>query len=407
MIRKRLSVLGMVLIAIGCGKAPQSQLPTVIVTQTPDNAFFPVGFMGPADEEMFSRVAAGGFNVVYEFRSVQEIDEAEDYLNRAEAVGLYVIQNMPSCRAYESHDPVCEKWNAHVWSEAEWGDFISTMAVHDNLVAWYLPDEIGDYSAAANLYEWVHRYDPRGRPVFGNPGTYQQSIVNLFPAFTDFLWATGCPDHREEPRALVTYAMKIDANACRGMDTRWGAILQFFDSAEFGGSGGYPTAHELRCDSYQAIIGGGTGLWYFNYEMGRDLPGLWEAVVTIADEIVGSGRLNEVILSPDVPQTITKTILSGPIQSPPVQGEVYDSIQMLEKAHGGTYLFAVNIATDSVLVEFGNLPVGTEAVQVLFEERRIPVSNGSFRDSFVQDDVHIYRMISSAVFLPLVMKLSW
>jgi hypothetical protein len=311
---------------------------------------------------------------------------------------------MPSCRAYESHDPLCKEWNARVWSEAEWATFISTLATYDNLVAWYLPDEINDYSAAANLYRWVKTYDPRQRPVYGNPGTYEFAKIALFPAFSNFLWATGCPSHREEPRGLVTYAMKLDANACSGTDAKWGAILQFFDSAEFGGSGGYPTAHELRADSYQAIIGGATGLWYFNYEMGRDLPGLWEAAVTIADEIVGSGRLDEVILSPDVPQTVTKTILSGPIQSPLVQGEVYDSIQTLEKAHGGTYLFAVNIAADSVVVEFGNLPAGTIDMEVLFEGRRIPVSDGSFRDSFAQDDVHIYRAISSVVFLPLITK---
>jgi hypothetical protein len=37
----------------------------------------------------------------------------------------------------------------------------------------------------------------------------------------------------------------------------------------------------------------------------------------------------QVILSPAGPQTIAKTIVSGPSHSPPVHGEVYDSIQML------------------------------------------------------------------------------
>jgi len=366
---------------------------TPVVSGTPA-PFFPLGFMGPADEALFAQIASAGFNVVYEFRCVQEIDEAEDYLNQAQAVGLQVIQNMPDCRAYESKDPLCDKFNADIWSEAEWGEFISTLATHDNLVAWYLPDEIDDYSAAANLYEWVHRHDPRGRPVFGNPGTYQRSIINLFPAFTDFLWATGYPDHREEPRALVTHVMRLDANACRGTDTRWGAILQFFDSVEFGSDGGYPTARELRADSYQAIVGGATGLWYFHYETGRNLPELLEAATVIADEIIGSGGLDQVILSQDVPQAIKKTILSGPTQSPPVQDEVYDSIQMRQKEHNGTYLFAVNVASDSVVVEFDNLPAEAVAVEVLFEGRTITVSDGSFQDSFAQDDVHIYRVIT-------------
>jgi len=364
---------------------------TPTATSTP---FFPLGFMGPADETQFPHIAAAGFNVVFEFRSVQEIDEAEDYLNRAQAVGLKVIQNMPSCRAYESSNPVCEEWNAHVWSEAEWGEFISPLATHDNLVAWFLPDEIVNYAAAADLYRWVKAYDPHQRPVYGNPGTFELAKIARFPTFSDFQWAACYPEYYQEPRAIVTYGMKLDAMVSQGTDIRWGAILQFFDSAEFGRGGGHPTAHELRADSYQAIIAGATGLWYFSYDLGRDMDGLWEATVTIADEIIGLGGLDEVILSPAVPQKIVKTIVSGPSHSPPTQGEVYDSIQMLQKEHNGTYLFAVNIAADGVVVEFSNLPVEAVAVEVLFENRTIFVSDGSFQDSFAQDDVHIYHVIT-------------
>ena len=73
-----------------------------------------------------------------------------------------------------------------------------------------------------------------------------------------------------------------------------------------------------------------------------------------------------------------------------------ESIQMLQKEHNGTYLFAVNIAAAGVVVEFSNLPAGAVAVEVLFEDRRIPVSGDSFQDSFAQDDVHIYRVITGA-----------
>ncbi len=408
-IRRKPSLLCIVLIAIvyTCGHIlTQSRAAPVISapeeTQSYDDTFFPLGFMGVQDEDAFSQIAAGGFNVVYEFRSVQEIDEAEDYLEQAKIAGLYVVQNMPDCRAYLAPQFYCQ--STEVWNEDQWAQFISTLAAYDNLTAWFLPDEITDYAAAADLYAWIQKYDPQKRPIFGNPGTYQQSVIDLFPAFTDFLWATGYPNHREEPRALVTYAMQRDANACSGTGTRWGAILQFFDSADFGGSGGYPTAHQIRCDSYQAIIGGATGLWYFNYTLGQDLTELLTGIEKVADEIIGTGGLEEVILSPDVPQTITRTIVSGPTQSPVVQGEIYDSIQTLQKEHQGTYLFAVNIATDTVVAEFRNLPIGTEGVQVLFESRTIPVSEGIFRDTFAEADVHVYRVVASFIFLPLVMK---
>jgi hypothetical protein len=373
---------------------PASSMPTATQTPKPARTFFPLGFMGPADEAMFPQVAAAGFNVVFEFRSIQEIGDAKDYLVQAEEAGLKVIQNMPSCRAFESGNPTCKEWNAQVWGGAEWAEFISGLATHDNLVAWFLPDEIDDPAAADRLYHLVKAYDPRQRPVFGNPGTFEFAKIARFPSFSDFLWMACYPEFYQEPRAIVTFGMKLDAMACQGTDTRWGAILQMFDTSEYGRKGGHPTTRELRADSYQAIIAGATGLWYFNYEMGRNLDGLWEAASTIAAEIIGPGGLEPVILSEAVPQTITRDVVSGPVYSPPAQGEVYDSIQTLQKERNGTHLFAVNIAESGVVAEFHNLPEQALAIEVLFEGRTIPVSGGSFQDSFAQDDVHIYRVVT-------------
>lgn len=378
---------------------------------------FPLGLMGPSVDndppelgtvsEKLADIAAGGFNIVHELRVVQEIDEAELYLNQAEAAGLQVVQNMPTCRAYESDHPLCEQYSVDVWSEAEWATFITTTAAYDNLIAWYLPDEIDDYQAAANLYEWVQTYDPLDRPVYANPGSFSQSDIDQFPAFSDFLWGVSYPELEEEPRALTTHMMKMGAHACRGTDTRWGAILQFFDNTHFPeyGTAGHPTARELRSDSYQAIIGGAKGLWYFSYDMGRGdgMDEQWNEMITITNEIIGSGGLDEVILTPDVPQGIVKRIVSGPPQSPPTQDKVYDSIQFLQKWQEGegTWLFAVNIATGTVEVEFGNLWAETGTVEVLFEGRTIPIVDDAFSDTFAQDDVHIYYYEASQPAVPL------
>jgi len=390
---------------------------------------FPLGLMGPSGDtppqlgtltQKLADTTSHGFNIVYEFRGVQEISDAEDYLNKAQAAGLKVVQNMPVCRLYQPNRPICGQPPVPLWTEVEWANFISTLAAHNNLVAWYLPDEIDNFQAAANLYQWLHTYDPLDRPVYGNPGSFDQSVINLFPAFTEFLWAVSYPELSGEPRALTTHMMKLDANACRGTNTQWGAILQFFDSAHFPEYGrvGHPTARQLRSDSYQAIIGGAKGLWYFNYEMGKGdgLDELWSEMITVTDEIIGSGGLVEVILAPDVPQGIITHIISGPAQSPPTQGQVYDSIQTLQKwrTGDGTYLFAVNIATDTVVAEFSNLWPATSTVQVLFEGRTRPISDklfGSFQDSFAPDDVHIYFYPAprpapplTQIYLPIVIK---
>lgn len=378
--------------------------------------FFPLGFMGLATEAQFPAVAAAGFNIVYEFRSIEDIDEATDYLNQAEAAGLKVVQNMPECRAYASGDPLCARYEAEVWSEAEWASFISTLASHDNLAAWFLPDEITDYAAAANLYDYVQRYDPARRPVFANPGSWELPILSIFPPLSDFIWTAAYPEHGGYPRAIVTYAMRQDALVCRPTGTRWGAILQFFDSAEFGSDGGYPTPAELRSDSYQAIIGGATGLWYFSYENEIDpvdRAALLAEMAQIAAEITGPGGLDRVIQAAPTTQTITKRLLAGPSHSPvvPIDEPVsYDSLQTLQKEYQGTYLFAVNIATESVTVAFDNLPETAATVQVLFEERTLPVSEGSFSDTFAPDEVHIYFSeavqpgSSLLIYLPLIMK---
>jgi hypothetical protein len=366
-----------------------------------DSAFFPLGFMGvyPEDEskEPFISIAASGFNVVHEFRGVQEIEAAETYLAQAEAAGLKVIQNMPACRLSTLGRAPCQEQGIEVWDEAGWGAFITTLSTHDNLVAWFLPDEIADYTAAEELSEWVRKYDPQVRPVYGNPGTFEYHKIARFPQFSDFIWAACYPEHYGEPRAIVTYGMNLDARAAQGTDTRWGAILQFFDSAQFGKDAGHPTGHELRCDSYQAIVAGATGLWYFAYERGNELDNLLEEVEDIADEISGAGGLEQVILSEAVAQTITKRVTSGPRRSPVVRGERYDSVQMLQKEHQGIYLFAVNIGEGDVDVEFAGWSAEVTELEVLFEGRHVPVLEGKIRDSLAPCDVRVYRAAAGPV----------
>jgi hypothetical protein len=96
------------------------------------------------------------------------------------------------------------------------------------------------------------------------------------------------------------------------------------------------------------------------------------------------------------------TVVLGPTHSPVVEGRIYGSIQTLQKMHGDTYLFAVNIAADTVVVRFESVPARLERVEVLFEGREIPVSGSAFEDSFAELDVHVYRMVSHRSVLPLV-----
>ena len=55
------------------------------------------------------------------------------------------------------------------------------------------------------------------------------------------------------------------------------------------------------------------------------------------------------------------------------------------------YLLAANIAEDSLTVEFHHLPSDAASVEVLFEERSLPLTAGVFQDTFQPYEVHVYR----------------
>lgn len=175
------------------------------------STFFPLGFMWVRAGNL-GQVAASGFNVVHAFASGWPVAGAEDYLNQAKAVGLQVIMDLLECRAYETDAPYCEGYS--IWNEQEWGEYISTLSTHDNLVAWFLPDEIDDYEVAANLYQWAHTYDPLDRPVFANPGSWDQSIIARFPAGCTFPPFDRCVSPSPSPNppcAVKRNGLSIDS----------------------------------------------------------------------------------------------------------------------------------------------------------------------------------------------------
>jgi len=350
--------------------------------------FFPLGLYDvKLNADDFAEVKARGFNMVHIYDPTQSLADAEAYLEAAAAAGLRVRQNMPSQYLYRGDE--------------FWIEWVTTLSAYDALAWWYIPEEpiIHDYDHAtiARLYEIIHQYDPQHRPAalyFGTTHGLEDwcDVVDII--------MIGCyPEYHEEPRACV----KRDIDGARA-DCPSRVVIgvpQFFDGSDWGGTAGHPTPHEARYDAYTALIAGAKGLDWYSYWRGVGLTELWEGLQETAHEL---NELGPVVLSPDAPQTVTVSVISGPTQSPETVGYVYDSIQILQKGERGTYLFASNVATDTVVAEFSGLSSDVIAVDVLYEGRMIPVSAGSFRDTFAEADVHIYRVVASITFLPLVMK---
>jgi len=349
--------------------------------------FLPLGLYTVPRTDSFNKVKAGGFNMVQVYHDTQSLAEAQAYLEAAEAAGLRVLQNMP--RDYLNAD------------DEFWIQWVTTLSAYDALAWWYLPEEPTlngtPHAAIARLYNIIHQYDPKHRPAamyFGIEGPLEDwcDVVDIIMA--------GCyPEFESEPRACMKTWIDTARQDCPSRTVI--GVPQFFDSSDFGRLGGHPTPHEARFDAYTALIAGAKGLNWFSYQNGARLTELWEGLQEI---VSGLHELGPVILSPDRPQTVTVSVISGPTQSPNNHGYVYDSIQILQKEEHGAYIFASNLATDTVVAEFSGFSPDVIAVNVLYEGRRIPVSGGSFRDSFAEADVHIYRVLANITYLPLIMK---
>ena len=346
--------------------------------------FIPIGLYD-VPTSAFQEVKDRGFNTVHLYHDTQTLAEAEDYLQKASDVGLRVLQNMPSAFISAGDD--------------FWIQWVSELSKYDALLWWYLPEEptLNGISHAdmERLYNIVRQYDPQHRPVATYYGIF--GPLDAWCDATDIIYVGCYPEYSNEPRACMKAYIDEARRSCPNKS--FVGVPAFFNSADFGVSAGYPSPQEARFDAYTALIDGTYGLNWFSYQAGVGLPDLYQGITQIAGEL---NQLKPVLTSPYADQTIGVRITSGPLKSPVTQsGDVYDSIQILQKQSSNTtYLFASNMATDTVTARFTSLPWNVTYVEVIFENRTIPVKYGVFHDSFDAYGVHIYRLLTEASAYP-------
>ncbi len=346
--------------------------------------FIPIGLYD-VPSTAFQEVKERGFNTVQLYYDTQTLAEAEDYLQKAGDAGLRVIQNMPRASLSAGDD--------------FWIQWVSELSKYDSLLWWYLPEEPtlhGDSHAdLERLYTIVHQYDPQHRPVatyFGIFGPLDEWCDTV-----DIIFVGCYPEYSNEPRACMKAYIDEARRSCPNKS--FVGVPAFFDSAEFGQPAGYPSPQEARFDAYTALIDGTYGVNWFSYQAGVGLPDLYQGITQIAAEL---NQLKPALISPYAYQTIGVSIIAGPLKSPITQsGDIYDSIQILQKqTSSNSYLFASNMATDMVTAKFTGLPWSITSIEVMFENRTIPVKYGVFRDSFDAYGVHVYRLLSDTAYPP-------
>ena len=148
-----------------------------------------------------------------------------------------------------------------------------------------------------------------------------------------------------------------------------------------------PTPHEVRCEVWMSLIHGSRGLIYFVHQFKPtfreaallDDSEMLEAVTALNRQIT---KLAPVLNSPPINDGIA---LQSENASVPVSFTVrrYDS---------ATWVFAVCMRDGDTTAEFAlkNDP-GSKTIEVLDENRSIPIQAGRFKDRFGPWDVHLYR----------------
>jgi len=148
------------------------------------------------------------------------------------------------------------------------------------------------------------------------------------------------------------------------------------------------TPQQVRCEVWMSIIHGSMGLIYFVHEWEPKFnesallsdPEMLSAVTAINRQII---RLAPVLNTPTIKDAVH---LSSDNEDVPVA-------VMMKKHKNDTYLFAVTMRNGRTTATF-TMPdlAGERTVEILDENRTIPLKDGIFKDRFGAWDVHIYRI---------------
>lgn len=150
-----------------------------------------------------------------------------------------------------------------------------------------------------------------------------------------------------------------------------------------------PTAAEVRSLVWMSLIHGAQGLIYFVHEWQPrfneaallDDPPLLAAVTAINRQVT---RLAPVLNRPSTPGAITVSVTDSGAP-----------VALMVKSDGPTtYVFAVGMRDTTAEATF-RLPTGPApgvGVEVVDENRRLTITEGSFRDHFQPWEVHLYRI---------------
>lgn len=285
----------------------------------------------------------------------------------------------------------------------EWGEDGYTacrareLGSHPALAGWYVADEqhASVRTQTFRQYKSLRQHDIDGITFHAqtNPGE-----LDWWRDAADVISTDPYPIYQIPEGVLGNFTQVCDwtkrtVTSVYGARPPW-TVVQFF---KFGSKGHYPTETELRSMSWLAIICGAKGLFYWSLgtggglqhlsnvspgtdpETGLPLPSpreiVWRRLVNVTKEIKS---LESALLAPNVP------ILSTTLHS--------SLVHIAKNVNEEKYLFVVN--NTKGIVENVSFPLTDLAttVEVIGENRTIPVTDRVFVDSFNPYEVHLYKI---------------
>ena len=148
-----------------------------------------------------------------------------------------------------------------------------------------------------------------------------------------------------------------------------------------------PTPTEVKAEVWMAIIHGATGITYFAH---KTYP------VFIETALLQDGFMLAAVKEINLQITAIASVINSPtLKTFATLSSSNTSVPvdiMSKYYNGANYIFAVPMQSGSTTVTFTTTNTVATSVEVLGENRSIPIVNGVFIDDFSNYQVHLYKM---------------
>ncbi len=372
---------------------------TVLLVTGSANAFQTGWWLRVNQPQMLAQFAAEGNTLILGESAIWYTNPGDptikNFLDEAHKYGMKVILGMSKAEQMPTTN------------------FVNAVNAHKNhpaLYGWFIADE-------PELYGWyIHDY------LAVNPGFYRLLKANdpNHPAFISFnqpyagsLWTTNWNRIRQwydvsdlvAIHAYSTYSTvpEFGTAEARYFYDLWKQMMQ--DAQNYGKAGviatcqGFgdntynpwktPTYKEIRYAVFSAVVNGVDKILFWLYDgWGSKDPKAVDNVRKMVAQLqsvspqMENGETNDPTIG--VNQSVDKLAYRYGAEG---NNHIIVAVNIANRMSGGSYLDGVQFT----------LPIeaNAQAVEVLHENRTIPVIGGRFTDSFAPFEVHIYKFVSS------------